>query len=591
MSTERTTQKELPTGEITLLFTDVVGSSRLWEEHGDGFIPIWQAHDAVMRDSFARFGGYEVKTEGDAFMVAFKDPAAAIHCALFAQAALSKYPWPEDIGPIRVRMGMHTGEPIVHGNDYFGPVVNRAANICKASHGGQILVSDDTAQKAKPDLDAKVHLDDLGEHRLKDMGPAQRMYAAGHTDYDARAFPPPRSLEPQPNNLPIQRTSFVGRAQEIEQIAAYLAQGNKPMLTVTGPSGIGKTRLSLQAAAAHADWFPDGVWYVRMDKAGDLASAAEAIASAIKIPSRPGANPVDEVRDWVSGRRCLLILDDANNLPHADRLLRELLAGSDGLRCVATARDSLQFGEAETLQLSGLSTETDVQPAGLDLRPDEVKQNDIKFSSDSGKLFLERAAEVNPEFKMTPVETAATARLLAWLGGVPESIEKAAALMDKLSPATVVEELEKRVMPVLNTAAGPGVEKLKEMMRVNAQKVKVTSSDTVTRPPSAHISRLIQGIATVAADQDKQEQAAALSRESLRAALEGGDELAMADSLRQLAALRGKTGDHQSASAMLAAAAQLYRRNAPVTNAVTDESRTTAEAAVAQAIELAMKQN
>jgi class 3 adenylate cyclase len=596
VSTEKTTLIELPTGEITLLFTDVVGSSRLWEEHGDGFIPIWQAHDAVLRDAFSRFGGYEVKTEGDAFMVAFKDPAAAVHCALFAQAALSKYPWPADIGPIRVRMGMHTGEPIVHGNDYFGPVVNKAANICKAAHGGQILISEDTAARSRPGLDAKVHLDDLGDHRLRDMGPAQRMFEAGHTDYNPRAFPHPRSLEPQPNNLPIQRTSFVGRAQEIEQIAAYLAQGNKPMLTVTGPSGVGKTRLSLQAAAVHADWFPDGVWYVKMDRAGDLKSAAEAIAAAIKIPmpTSPEADAVNVVREWVAGRRCLLILDDANNLPHADRLLRELLAGSDGLRCLATARESLQIAGAETIELSGLSTADAEANVGPDLRPEEVKSQDIRINSDAGRLFMDRAAEANPDFKITPVETAAVVRLIHWLEGVPESIEKAAALMDKLSPATVVDELEKRVMPVLNSAAGPGVEKLKEMMRASAQKVKVSTSDTVSRPPSANISNLIQGIATVEADKKNEEHAAALSRESLRAALEAGDEVAMADSMRQLAAMRARHGDHQSASALLAAASQLYRRNAPQAtysaDGASDNSREAAEAAVTAALELAMKQ-
>ncbi len=588
--------KDLPTGELTLLFTDVVGSSRLWEEHGDGFIPIWQAHDAVLRDAFARFGGYEVKTEGDAFMVAFKDPAAAVHCALFAQAALSKYPWPAEIGPIRVRMGMHTGEPIIHGADYFGPVVNRAANICKAAHGGQILVSDDTATKTQGLLDAKVHLDDLGEHRLKDMGPAQRMFEARHTEYDARSFPPLRSLEPQPNNLPVQSTSFVGRAEEIEHIAAYLAQGNKPLLTVTGPSGIGKTRLSLQAAAAHADWFPDGVWYVKMDRAGDLQSAAEAIANAIRIPLTPDSSPVDQVRDWLAGRRCLLILDDANNLPHASRLLRELLSGSDGLRCLATARDSLQFEGADTLQLTGLKAQIPADGTdGLDLRPDEAIQADTeRIDTEAGRLFMDRAAEANPDFKMSPVETAAAAKLVAWLEGVPDSIEKAASLMDRLSPAHVLDELEKRLMPVLNSAAGPGVEKLKEVMRLNAQKVKVTVSEPVSRPPSANLSRLIQGIANVAADRQNEEQAAALSRESLRAALEGGDEVAMADSLRQLAALRARHGDHQSASAMLAAAAQLYRRNAPPARngalpSGVEDSQATSQKTVADAIDIAMQ--
>ena len=220
MNQETPTQISMPTGEVTLLFTDVVGSSRLWEQHGDRFIPIWQAHDAILRDAFSRFGGYEVKTEGDAFMVAFRDPAAAVHCALFGQAALARYPWPADIGPLQVRMGIHTGEPIVHGTDYFGPVVNRAANTCKAAHGGQILVTDETIVNTESRLDVKVDLRDLGAHRLKDMGAPQRLYEARHSEIQLRSFPPPRTLDGQPNNLPVQRTSFVGRAKEIEQIAA-----------------------------------------------------------------------------------------------------------------------------------------------------------------------------------------------------------------------------------------------------------------------------------------------------------------------------------------------------------------------------------
>src|SRR5579884_3774544 len=239
-----------PTGVVTLLFTDIAGSSRLWEQYGDRFIPVWQAHDAVIRDAIQRFGGYEVKSEGDSFMVAFSDPAAALHCALFAQAALARCPWPPDIGPLRVRMGLHTGEPFVHGHDYFGPVVNRAAHICNAAQGGQVLLSEATFRAVEKGSDPKVHLDDLGDHRLKDLGVPQRLYEASHPSMEAADPLPPRTLEGQPNNLPIQRTSFVGRAKEIEQIASFLASGEKPVLTLTGPGGIGKTRLSLQAAAA-----------------------------------------------------------------------------------------------------------------------------------------------------------------------------------------------------------------------------------------------------------------------------------------------------------------------------------------------------
>ncbi|MCX6379292.1 MAG: adenylate/guanylate cyclase domain-containing protein, partial [Armatimonadetes bacterium] len=160
----------LPTGIVTLLFTDIYGSSRLWEQHGDAFIPVWQTHDAIMRNSIDRFGGYEVKSEGDAFMVAFSDSKAALYCSIFAQAALTSYPWPRDVGGPLVRMGLHTGEPFVQNNDYFGPTVNRAAYISAAAHGGQILVSEETCQALAGRADSKIEFTDLGEMRLKDQG-------------------------------------------------------------------------------------------------------------------------------------------------------------------------------------------------------------------------------------------------------------------------------------------------------------------------------------------------------------------------------------------------------------------------------------
>lgn len=609
MNQENTIPPSMPIGEVTLLFTDVVGSSRLWEEHGDGFIPIWQAHDAVLRDAFSRFGGYEVKTEGDAFMVAFRDPVSAVHCALFAQAALARYPWPADIGPLRVRMGIHTGEPIVHGTDYFGPVVNRAANTCKAAHGGQILVSEETINKTESRLDVKVDLCDLGDHRLKDMGAPQKLYEARHTEVRARSFPPPRTLEGQPNNLPVQRTSFVGRAREIEQIAAYLAQGNKPILTVIGPSGIGKTRLTLQAAAAHADWFPDGVWYVRLDRAGDLVGAAAAIADAMSIPLNPAGPAVEQVRAWLADRQCLLILDDANSLPHADRLIREILTGTSGLRCLATARESLEIEDGDSLHLTGLSsappahfgqlsdatTKAETEIEAVAISPDDF------VKSEAGRLFVDRAAAVNPDFDMSVSERAAALKLVAWLEGVPDSIERAAQLMDRFAPSAVLEELEKRLAPVVSGTSSPGVEKLKGIMRKGAQKVRHSVGEA-TRPPSVNLSRLIQGIANVATDRKEDLQAAQLGRESLRLSQDAGDDLGVADALRQLARVKAQQGDHQSARAMLAAAAQLYRRHnsleyAGVQQELTrtgsseiTEPEAIASVALATAVDLAMKE-
>lgn len=556
----------LPDGEVTLLFTDIAGSSRLWEQHGDGFIPVWQAHDAVLRDAFARFNGIEVKTEGDSFMVAFEDAADAVHCALFAQAALARYPWPPGIGSLKVRMGLHTGDPFLHHNDYFGPVVNRAANTCKAAHGGQVLLSEQTIQAAGRRLDTRIELSDLGDHRLKDMGTPQRLFQAQHPAVETRTFPPPRTLEGQPNNLPIQRTSFVGRAREIEQIAAHLAQGEKPVLSLVGPGGIGKTRLSLQAAAARAEWFPDGVWFVRLVEAKDLVGAAVEIASAMGIPLNPALPPLPQVRDWVANRRCLLILDEAGALPQADTLIRELLSGSSTLRCLATSRESLEIAEADTLTLTGLPTAIvpmENRPVALfDLdEPAPVEPGERLAKSEAGRLFLERASETNPNLELTPAETAAAEELLKELEGVPDSIERAAQLMHQLPPSVVLDELSRRLQPDrVKGQPQAGVEKFKGLLRKSAQRV-IYTVEGATKKPKANFGRLLQGIANIATDRKEETQAADLGRESLRLSREAGDTLGMAAALRQLARVKWQQGDRQSATALLSVAAQIYRRH------------------------------
>jgi class 3 adenylate cyclase/predicted ATPase len=575
---EHNAKSSLPTGTVTLLFTDIAGSSRLWEQYGDRFIPVWQAHDAILRDAISRFQGYEVKSEGDAFMVAFADPADAVHCALYAQTALARYPWPADIGPIKVRMGLHCGEPFVFHNDYFGPVVNRAAYICKAAHGGQVLISEETQQLVADHVDAGIEFKDHGEQRLKDMGVPQRLYEVWHPSLEMTLFPPPCTLEGQPNNLPVQRTSFVGRSREIEAIASFLAQGNKPILTLTGPGGIGKTRLSLQAAAAKAEWFPDGVWYVKLMEAHDVLGAAVEIATAMRIPLDPRRSPVDQVREWLADRRCLLILDDANSIPQVDSLIRELLSGSTSLRCLATARESLQISEGVELPLTGLSTNAETSlhsgrvaaetalnsEAGQpDLHPaaDQIAAAYAELAqTDAGRLFLERAMAVNPQLKLSAAELEAAAVLLRKLEGAPSNIELAAQMMDRLTPSLVLQWLEQRLPADRVPAKSAGVQKFKNIVRGAAQKVSDHIPD-IPRALEVNLGRLLQGVAGLATERRDSRQATELGRESLRVSRETGDLLGTAAALRQLARVKWQQGDRQSATALLTAAAQLYRES------------------------------
>lgn len=551
------TAEPLPTGVVTLLFTDVVGSSRLWEEHGDSFIPVWQAHDAVLRDAFSKYGGHEVKSEGDAFMVAFTDPAAAVECALYAQVSLTRYPWPPDIGPIRVRMGLDTGEPFVLGSDFFGPTVNRAAHICGAATGGQILIAAGTFEAVDGGLDPSRQVTDLGERRLKDQGLPHHVWQVSSPELEGCAGGTPCTLDGQPNNLPVQRTSFVGRAKEIEQVAAYLAKGEKPLLTVTGPGGIGKTRLTLHAAASHAEWFPDGVWYVRLSEAKDAVGALVEIAGAMHIPLKPDAPVLPQVRDWLSHRQCLLILDDAGTLPHADRLIRDLLSGSSSLRCLATSRESLEVAEGAELPLGGLPT---LNGAEL-LTVAQVAASQTGVRSEAARLFIERACTANPNLRLSSRDVAAVEELVDELDGHALSIERAAKMMTKVTPTVVLEWLRQRLSPERTDAARveSGAEKLRGIIRRTAQRVQSAVEETAALPP-IHLGELLQGVANVATDRKNEKRAAHLGRQSLRLSQEAGDEVGVAAALRQLARVYWQQGNRESAVALLGVAVQIYRR-------------------------------
>ena len=612
-------QPDLPTGSVTLLFTDIEGSSRLWGKHGDAFIPVWQAHDALLRDAISRFGGYEVKSEGDSFMVAFSDAANALNCAVYAQGALARYPWPPDIGPIRVRMGLHTGEPFVHRNDYFGPCVNRAAETCNAAHGGQILVSQEAREAAGADVGPSIDFLDFGEQRMKDLGAPQRLFQVCHPDLESHPFAPPRTLEGQPNNLPLQRTSFVGRAREIEQVAAYLAGGDKPVLTLTGPIGIGKTRLSLQVAAATAEWFPDGVWYVRLIEARDVVGAALEIASALNIPLDPDQPALPQVRDWLADRRCLLILDDANALPQADRLIRELLSNSTNLRCLATSRESLQIDESDDISIGGLATSAEASgqspqsaetmqamlpaanaaaesasleepsasapqahaappleallpplsrrlPAFIQTALNKAVAGDTEaqqrfrdlVKTDAGRLFIERALAVNPELHLSTKDLDAIEQLLRELDGAPISIERAAHLMDRVPPTMILEWLNQRLAPDRVPARNPGVEKFRRILRQGAQKVQDRVED-LPKTMEARLGQFFQSVLDTTHERRDPQQATELRQDALRIARDAEDTLGMAHALRHLARSRWQQGDRQSAVALLTSAAQLYR--------------------------------
>ncbi|MDE2126288.1 MAG: adenylate/guanylate cyclase domain-containing protein [Armatimonadetes bacterium] len=550
---------------VTFLFTDISGSSRLWEQHGDAWIAVWQAHDAVIRDAITRFNGHEVKTEGDAFMVAFRNPVDAVKCALFAQASLLRYPWPTDIGAVKVRMGLDTGVPLVLNNDYFGPAVNRAAHICASARGGQVLLSCRTAEKLQALACPELAVTSLGDFRLKDMGEPVPLYTASIVgEAPVGVAVPPDTLDAQPNNLPLQRTSFVGRAREIEQIAGFLAAGNQPVLTVTGPGGVGKTRLTLQAAASQSGWFPDGVWYVQLKGAGGVDAAAAQVANAIGIKVTPGSNALEPVRTWLAERHCLLVLDDADGVSDAHAFLRELISGSGNLRCLATARHSLQIEHGAELEIGGmehgLPAETGAgKPAGA--------------VSASARLMIERALDSNPGITLSSGELDAIERVVARLQGVPANIESAARAIESYTTQNLLGWLERKLgVPEPADAAEPGQNRFRQIIRTGAQRVRATVEES-TRLPG-----VFQG-KTAAGSDDGDSGELQRCHAALAAARASGDELATGTALRNLAAAYKKQLNFSTAVALLSVADDIFRRRGLAEHAET--SRELAELRVA----------
>lgn len=524
-----TTARRPPTGSVTFLMTDIVGSTRLWESHGEAFLPVLQAHNAILSEAIERNGGFLVKTEGDSYMAAFDDPSAAVRCATVAQAALQRYPWPSDVGQLGVRMAVHSGRAFLQKGDYFGPPVNRAARVTSAAHGGQILTTEETLNLVENRLDRGTQLVDLGYHRLKDLDEPVRLYQVENPALASTRFPPPKTLNGHANNLPVQRTSFIGREHEIGQIASLLSQAETPLLTLTGPRGIGKTRLSLQAAAERIEWFPDGVWYVRLEGATTAAEAAEQVAAALGVEPASGASTHEALHAWLAGRECLLILDDCGNIPEVGRFITNLLTGSPALRCLATSRDSLTVTESAEMAISEMAL------------PGANADAATLLGSDAGRLFVERAHEARDDFRLDDRRARPISRLLERIRGVPETIERAVeALRGEPSANALLEVLSRD----FGRTAGAEAEEAASRGRVALERLR--------RSPG--LANLLQSVGATSFDRRDLTLAENLCREALAIHRANGDTLAMATAVRQLGLIAAANGDAGRALTLLEAA-------------------------------------
>ena len=426
---------ELPTGTVTFLFTDIEGSTRLLQElGGDTYGRVQDEHAGIMRRAIATGGGVEVRTEGDSFFVAFPTPAGALHAAVAAQRALAFHRWPA-AAAIGVRMGIHTGEGVLGGDDYLGIDVNRAARIAAAGHGGQVLVSDATwglVEHAMPD---GVSIRNLGAHRLKDIEHPERIHDLVIEGLIAE-FPPLRSLDGHRTNLPAHRTSFVGRERESAEIADLLS--GRRLLTLTGPGGTGKTRLASRAAADLIDRFRDGVFLVDLSTVTEPDLVLPGIAKVLKVRELPGRDLLGTVVEHLAQRELLLVLDNLEQLLEATPIVGKLLDGAPGIRVLATSRIPTR--------LSG-EQEYHVRPLAL---PDPALVQDPASLSacEAVALFVARARAVDPSFRITEESAQAVAEITTRLDGLPLALELAASRVRVLTPAALVERLEQR-LPLL----------------------------------------------------------------------------------------------------------------------------------------------
>ena len=382
----------LPSGTVTFLFTDVEGSTKLLQEHRDAYAELLAEHRGLLREAFARYGGVEVDTQGDAFFVAFARASDALGAAHEAQQGL-------EATPVRVRMGIHTGEPLVTDEGYVGIDVHRAARIMGAADGGQVLLS----QTTRDLLDGGVELHDLGEHRLKDLSAPQRLYQLGDGE-----FPPLRTLHHA--NLPVQPTPLVGRERELAEASVLLRTHR--LVTLVGPGGSGKTRLALQVAAEAVEAFEHGVWWVSLAPLAEAEFVEAAIAQAV------GAR--DGLEDHLRSQRALLLLDNFEHLLAAAPYVAELLRAAPEIAVLATSRAPLHLAGEQ---------EYPVPPLPED---------------DAVLLFSERARAVKPSFE--PDEHVRV--ICRRLDGLPLALELAAARVRVLPPAKLAERLE-HALPLL----------------------------------------------------------------------------------------------------------------------------------------------
>jgi len=422
----------LPKGTVTFLFTDIEGSTKLWEKHPEAMQSALAKHDSILKEAVQSNNGHVIKTTGDGIHAAFSTAIDAINASLTAQRNLhSSFNRNPSSLVIKVRMGLHTGEAELRENDYYGGTLNRAARIMSVGHGGQILLSETTLYVAQEHLPGDVSALDLGLHHLKGLHRPEHIYQLNAPDLE-QDFPALNSLSYATNNLPAQLTSFIGRERELLEAKTRLEDAR--LLTLIGPGGTGKTRLSIQLGSQLVSDFKDGVWLAELATISDPALVLQAIASALDVRETPGAPLKTILHDFLREKQLLLILDNCEHLIEASaQVADECLRVAPDIKILASSREAL-----------GINGETVYRVPSLSLPAQDEVTKDAAMRCESVQLFVERASAANPKFQITDENASPVAQICSRLDGIPLAIELSASRITVFSPEQIAKRLDDR---------------------------------------------------------------------------------------------------------------------------------------------------
>jgi predicted ATPase/class 3 adenylate cyclase len=426
--------EHLPMGTVTVLFSDIEGSTQRWEHHAQIMKGAVERHDRIMREAIAAYEGVVFRTEGDAFRAAFDTALNALNAAIQAQRTLEAEPWAPEIAPIRVRMALHVGTVEVRDGDYVGPSLNRIARLLSTAYGGQTLLSLAAEQLVRDNLPPGITLLDMGEHRLKDLIRSEHIFQVLAPDLRPE-FPPLKTMDNQANNLPRQATALIGREREVEQVCTLVSRPDVALITLTGPGGTGKTRLGLQAAAELLENFSGGVWFVDLAPLTDDSMVFPAIAGVLEVKESAGHSLTDALRHYLSEKRVLLVLDNFEHVISASTQVSRLLAACPDLKVLVTSR--------VPLRLSG-EHEYPVPPLALP-DPKHLPPLEQLTQYEAVRLFIERAVAIRPDFQVTNENAPAVTEICARLDGLPLAIELAAARIRLFPPQALLSRLSSRL--------------------------------------------------------------------------------------------------------------------------------------------------